>query len=129
MKGEQPLPEDWVTPIEREPAKQSSVKDFLFNVFKNDLEAKVKALPVDLQDGAQELVIGFQHDLLSLINATAQTVPLSQSQMWYLRCVIGESYQFEIRQPRVLASRCDQARIITVATYLNTLDPRDVNAS
>ena len=100
---------------------KNSVLTFLVAVFKHDLDFKVRRLPPEYWRDAGQLAAAFQAELLDLITPIAREVLLNQTQMLYARNVMAGTYHLDIHPHGTIYSRCDQAQILAVATYLNSL--------
>lgn len=102
-------------------AGQNSVLSFLMGVFHHDLNFKVRDLPSEYWNDAQELTTAFQNELLELVTPSAREAPLNETQMSYVRSVVAGTYNLDIHPQGMICSRCDQVQILAVATYLNSL--------
>jgi len=90
-------------------------------VFKHDLNFKVRDLPSEYRNDAQQLTTAFQSELLELVTPTAREALLNETQMSYVRNVVAGTYHLDIHPHGVISSRCDQVQVLAVATYLNSL--------
>jgi hypothetical protein len=124
MKGEQSTP-----PHEhREERERSphSVRDFILNTFKKDLDVQILTFHPRFSKDAEMLADAFRHEVVDLLQPAAEQLLLNDSQMWYVRSLLSSAFGFRLQlQANHFSGKpsthVDQERIIAVATYINSL--------
>jgi len=119
--GSQPIAQHRKVAIPELRPGWDTVFSFLIGVFENDLNFKVRGLPSEYRSDAQQLAMAFQNEFLELITPTAREALLNETQISYVRNVVAGTYHLDINPQGVVSSRCDQAQVLAVATYLNSL--------